>query len=158
MMQGASLTGEDGEDMGWPTRASLLGAQVRRRQRVDARLYRRYRRRRGSGHGGRRNEFIKRKDPIQCRYHNVPLPLFLSLPLSPSSTNKVRVGDKVIGLPSSGVHSNGFSLVRRILSHVGAKLSDPLPGTSTTLGEALIKPTIIYVKQARRRGTAGGIE
>ncbi|KAF3661129.1 Phosphoribosylformylglycinamidine cyclo-ligase [Capsicum annuum] len=62
----------------------------------------------------------------------------------------IKVGDVLIGLPSSGVHSNGFSLVRRVLKQSGLSLKDQLPGETITLGEALIAPTVIYVKQARR--------
>lgn len=59
----------------------------------------------------------------------------------------VREGDVILGLPSSGVHSNGFSLVRRIveLSGLGWKSEAPFqPGSG--LGEALLTPTRIYVK------------
>ncbi|KAF3672082.1 Phosphoribosylformylglycinamidine cyclo-ligase, chloroplastic [Capsicum annuum] len=59
----------------------------------------------------------------------------------------IKVGDVLIGLPSSGVHSNGFSLVRRVLKQSGLSLKDQLPGETITLGEALIAPTVIYVKQ-----------
>ena len=61
---------------------------------------------------------------------------------------KVIVPDLcVIGLSSTGVHSNGFSLVRRIVESSGLSYSDPFPlNPSQTLGEALIAPTKIYVK------------
>jgi phosphoribosylformylglycinamidine cyclo-ligase len=59
----------------------------------------------------------------------------------------VRAGDLLIGLPSSGVHSNGFSLVRRIVEASGLAWDAPAPfAASRTLGEALLDPTRIYVK------------
>ncbi len=58
-----------------------------------------------------------------------------------------RPGDALIGLPASGVHSNGFSLVRRILADTGIPLETPL--AETTLGEALLTPTRIYVAAVR---------
>ena len=58
-----------------------------------------------------------------------------------------RPGDVLIGLPASGVHSNGFSLVRRILAEADASLDGPLG--ETTLGEALLAPTRIYVAAVR---------
>jgi phosphoribosylformylglycinamidine cyclo-ligase len=61
--------------------------------------------------------------------------------------NDVKAGDILLGLPSSGVHSNGFSLVRRIVEKSGAKLSAPAPfDAKRSLGEALLVPTRIYVK------------
>lgn len=61
-------------------------------------------------------------------------------------TNKVSPGDVIIGLPSSGIHSNGFSLVRRIFDVENRSLSQYINELSSTLGEALLTPTRIYVK------------
>jgi len=59
----------------------------------------------------------------------------------------VSTGKALIGLQSSGVHSNGFSLVRRIVSASGLGWSHACPwDPSSTLGEALLEPTTIYVK------------
>ena len=59
----------------------------------------------------------------------------------------VRPGDAIIGLPSSGVHSNGYSLVRKVLVDPGRLPLDADPGgLGMTLGDALIAPTVIYVK------------
>ena len=59
----------------------------------------------------------------------------------------VSVGDAVIGLPSSGVHSNGFSLVRKILQESETALDLPVPwDISQTFGEVLSTPTLLYVK------------
>ena len=59
---------------------------------------------------------------------------------------KMRPGDAILALPSSGVHSNGFSLVRNVLDIENADLSIPVMELGTTLGEALLAPTRIYVK------------
>lgn len=67
-------------------------------------------------------------------------------------------GDALIGLPSSGVHSNGFSLVRRVLARSGLSLKDQLPGEALTLGEALMAPTVIYVKQVLDLISKGGVK
>jgi len=58
--------------------------------------------------------------------------------------SKVKPGDTLIGLPSSGPHSNGYSLIRKILEVSNASLDSALG--DTTLGEALLAPTRIYIK------------
>ena len=59
----------------------------------------------------------------------------------------IEPGDVLLGLPSSGLHSNGFSLVRRIVRDAGLKWSDAAPfERARRLGEALLEPTRIYVK------------
>ncbi len=59
----------------------------------------------------------------------------------------VGPGDVLLGLPSSGVHSNGYSLVRRIVSDAGLSWDEPAPFMpSATLGRSLLEPTRIYVK------------
>jgi len=59
--------------------------------------------------------------------------------------SKISAGDQLIGVASSGPHSNGYSLIRKILKHVNADLAQPLDDAST-LGDALMAPTTIYVK------------
>src|SRR5918994_1308994 len=59
----------------------------------------------------------------------------------------VKAGDVLIGLPSSGVHSNGFSLVRRIVERSGLAWDAPAPfAAGKSLAQALLEPTRIYVK------------
>ena len=60
----------------------------------------------------------------------------------------LEAGDRILGLPSSGVHSNGPSLVRKIVANAALDWRAPAPfDPSMTLGEALLTPTRIYVKQ-----------
>jgi phosphoribosylformylglycinamidine cyclo-ligase len=68
----------------------------------------------------------------------------------------VGPGDVLLGLASTGVHSNGFSLVRRIVEAGNAGLGSPAPfAAGQTLGEALLAPTRIYVKSVLALHKAG---
>jgi phosphoribosylformylglycinamidine cyclo-ligase len=63
----------------------------------------------------------------------------------------IAIGDAVIGLASSGVHSNGFSLVRKIVEQSGLAFDAPAPFSPVmTLGGALLAPTRLYVKSCLR--------
>lgn len=61
--------------------------------------------------------------------------------------SKVQAGDMIVGAASSGPHSNGFSLIRKIVERAGADLNAPFNGNDT-LGDTLMKPTHLYVKAA----------
>ncbi|MCG2735183.1 MAG: phosphoribosylformylglycinamidine cyclo-ligase, partial [Candidatus Methanoperedenaceae archaeon] len=60
---------------------------------------------------------------------------------------RIKPGDAVVGLPSAGVHSNGYSLVRRIIHDAGYSYRDPFPyNKDTTIGDELLIPTMIYME------------
>ena len=70
-----------------------------------------------------------------------------------------QVGDLIIGLGSSGPHSNGYSLVRRIVERSGLAWGDPAPfAPGVTLAEALMAPTRIYIKSVLPQIKAGRIK
>ena len=74
-------------------------------------------------------------------------------------TKTMRAGDVLIGIPSSGVHSNGFSLVRKIVETVGLSWEAPAPfAPEWKLGEALLTPTRLYVKGALAAIATGGVK
>jgi len=58
----------------------------------------------------------------------------------------MRVGDVILALPSSGIHSNGYSLVRKVFDVEHTDLGRHVPELGQSLGEALLEPTVIYVK------------
>lgn len=69
----------------------------------------------------------------------------------------VRAGDLLIGLPSDGVHSNGYSLVRRVVEASGLGWDDACPFGDGSLGAALLAPTRLYVKPALAAIKAGQV-
>lgn len=63
----------------------------------------------------------------------------------------IRMGDTIVGIASSGLHSNGYSLARKILAESGLKNDDPFPGESgVSTSEVMLRPTIIYVEAVRQ--------
>ena len=69
----------------------------------------------------------------------------------------VQKGDVLLGLASSGVHSNGYSFVRKVVELSGLGWDAPSPFSDGSLGEALLTPTRLYVKQAIAAVRAGGV-
>ena len=62
----------------------------------------------------------------------------------------VEAGESVIGLSSSGLHSNGYALVRKVVEKSGVGLNDFMPELNCTLAEELLRPTRIYVKTVHK--------
>ena len=69
----------------------------------------------------------------------------------------VQEGDVLLGLASNGVHSNGYSFVRKVVELSGLAWDAPSPFSEGTLGAALLAPTRLYVKQALAAVRAGGV-
>ncbi|MBD3624879.1 MAG: phosphoribosylformylglycinamidine cyclo-ligase [Rhodobacteraceae bacterium] len=70
---------------------------------------------------------------------------------------QVEAGDVLLGLASDGVHSNGYSLVRRTIERSGLSLDAPAPFGGGSLGAELLTPTRIYVAAAQAAIAAGGV-
>ncbi|MEM7439165.1 MAG: phosphoribosylformylglycinamidine cyclo-ligase [Pseudomonadota bacterium] len=70
----------------------------------------------------------------------------------------VEAGDVLLGLPSSGIHSNGYSLVRKVVDRSGLSWDDPAPFTNATLGEALLEPTKVYIKDGANALATGKLK
>nr|WP_049891204.1 phosphoribosylformylglycinamidine cyclo-ligase [Methanohalobium evestigatum] len=61
--------------------------------------------------------------------------------------DNIQQGDAIVGIPSNGIHSNGYTLARKVVENSGYSYSDQFPyNTSTTIGEELLKPTRIYLE------------
>ena len=69
-----------------------------------------------------------------------------------------NIGDIIIGLSSNGIHSNGFSLVRKIVEKCGLQWSDEAPFENKNLGDALLTPTKLYVKQCLELKNIEGVK
>lgn len=74
---------------------------------------------------------------------------------------RIEAGHQVIGMASSGPHSNGYSLIRKVIERSAADLGEPLPGDvspAATLGDALLAPTRIYVRPVLKLLESGNID
>jgi phosphoribosylformylglycinamidine cyclo-ligase len=72
---------------------------------------------------------------------------------------RIKAGDVVLGLSASGVHANGFSLVRLVLREQGLAVADPCPwDPARGVGEVLLTPTRIYVRSSLAAIAAGGVK
>lgn len=72
----------------------------------------------------------------------------------------IRPGDRIVGVPSSGFHCNGYTLVRRVLRDAALTVMDPVPHSGRPWGELLLTPTRIYVRpvlEATRRARVTGL-
>ena len=69
-----------------------------------------------------------------------------------------NIGDVIIGLSSNGIHSNGYSLVRKIVEKCGLQWSDEAPFENKNLGDALLMPTKLYVKQCLALKNIDGVK
>ncbi|MEM6465375.1 MAG: phosphoribosylformylglycinamidine cyclo-ligase, partial [Pseudomonadota bacterium] len=70
----------------------------------------------------------------------------------------VAEGDVLLGLASNGVHSNGYSLVRAVVAQEGLNWDAPAPFEQAPLGQALLRPTRLYVKGAKAALNVGGVK
>ncbi|HWD27296.1 MAG TPA: phosphoribosylformylglycinamidine cyclo-ligase [Rhizomicrobium sp.] len=75
------------------------------------------------------------------------------------NTKAMKPGDVIIGVASSGVHSNGYSLVRRVVADAGASYDAPAPfEPARMLGDVLLAPTRLYIKSGLAAIRAGGVK
>ena len=71
----------------------------------------------------------------------------------------MQAGDIIVGVSSTGIHSNGFSFVRRVVADTGARYDAPAPfATNISLGDMLLVPTALYVKGALAASRTGGVK
>lgn len=73
---------------------------------------------------------------------------------------RIRIGDAIIGVPSTGIHSNGLTLARRVLAEAALTIFDSVGETGRTWGEELLEPTAVYVRpvlRALKRGVIHGM-